>query len=487
MRPEIPEELERRANNVYEKAGYRTPTDLICDATRTRVAAIEEGGENPPLVALKEAETDGGNTSNKEGWGETDGESTSNKEGWGDPGGTRKKEKPDPEFENRNWRDEQGAIYGVNPANRAHLVVDRFGKRADANQLVAGDIGTGKTVSTKLHIKRALETYEKARVVYIDPIVTGESLAEAVDSQRIDIKSDSINLFSVLSQGDEDPHTINEKAEMIIQLIELLEGDHVIEDRNRDTAKSVAGRAIRNAIDSCSDEADPVTFTTIREHLAEMSSSPEQEAFPDSTEAIQTVEQTAQDLYMHTRQFSENGCLSAFGHDSTIDITDNRMTWFPFNDIVDPQNVQTAIYATVQAVTEQAKATSDPVIIAIDEAQYLLDYDVAEPLAQIMRHGRHDNVGFHLVTQTLEEVLDSQCISSIIEQCSVIQLHRMTGLSEETAAELGLSGPEAEYVRQGRPGIDGDSAESLLSIAGSWIPANVEIEEHERQAVLGEK
>lgn len=476
MRPEIPDGLQRRIEAAYERVGYATPSELVRDAVRQRLAIIEADEDSPRLVGLAQEQTDGGSpivTDNKRS----------------DPlkmknSGSDDSEKP---LEDRKWDDDEGIKYGANPFIDEPVVVDRFGANTCPNQITAGKIGTGKTVSTLLQLRRECETRTDARVVYIDPIGCGEYIPESLGVQRVDLNGMGCNPLDVGSQGTENaPHgmsTLRRQTDIVTTLVQTLSEGQTYR-KNADVYRSVLMRALERAQEVESQAGSALTFEDLRDELITISDEPQRDAFPGSSETIEKVEEAANELYVQTRHFSEGEPLKQFAQSTEFSIGEKRVTWIPVTDYYGGNNVM-ALLSTVYTVFEQAKRASEPVIIAIDDAHPLLRDPAMVELNKMMRHARQFDISFHLVTQSVDEFSRSESGQSLIKNTSIIHLHRLPPLSEELMSILNLSSEEGEYIRQASPGHVGDNgAETLVRVKDKWIPTTVEYENEREEAMF---
>jgi hypothetical protein len=117
----------------------------------------------------------------------------------------------------------------------------------------------------------------------------------------------------------------------------------------------------------------------------------------------------------------------------------------------------------LRAVYERAKQTEKKVIFAIDEAHYLMQNEASLSfLERATRHARHYDLSIQLITQTVDEFFTraetdelGQKSKAIADNCALKIFHHVEGLTDSNAQEwLSLSPPEAEFIRNAKPGSD---------------------------------
>ena len=510
MRPTIPEELEARIDSVYEAGGYSTSSELVRDAVRQRVAVIEGGGENPPMIALAE-ETSAGRDPDGDG---------------GRPAPIRRPraDPSTPSFEDRklNSRDaadggDLGITYGINPFNGTQVSMNRF-EGPNPNQIILGDTESGKTVSARVQLARELKANENLRVVYVNPMDRAPPFAEKFGSQRVVLGVDGINPLEIPlgprseSGGDAGQSTaaaadpagnhseilgearlpVREKRDIAAELLELL----VTRGTDREWSEkheAVLFRAVEEiARDDRTEPETAVTLSDVRAELIRMVENPEAHVWFEGENAAENLAEIANMLCIHTMQFEEGRQLAGFGRPTEFNIADARVTWIDFGEWRSDAAPGFALLAIIEAAFAQARPVDDSVIVAVDEGHLLLRERVAvERLERMFRHGRHNGVGFQFVTHTAEEILRDEDVTPLFRTSSILQLHRMESLSKENAVRLGLNGREAEYVRRAKPGGvagrdgNGDGAESLVGVGGEvWIPTTVTLNGDERELLV---
>jgi hypothetical protein len=107
-------------------------------------------------------------------------------------------------------------------------------------------------------------------------------------------------------------------------------------------------------------------------------------------------------------------------------------------------------------VYERVKAATGHTIVAIDEAHYLLEAPGSLAwLTRTTRHSRHLDLSLQFITQELADFYGTDGAETFINQASIKLLHRQAGLQPAHAEALGLTDPQAAFVRDAVVGKDG--------------------------------
>jgi hypothetical protein len=127
---------------------------------------------------------------------------------------------------------------------------------------------------------------------------------------------------------------------------------------------------------------------------------------------------------------------------------------------------------------EQAKTSSEPLMMLIDEASYMLKNSAnLESLKQAHRHSRHYDLAIGLFTQSVSEFFaetsgDDGQTETLTESAEVIfqnqsrQIyHYLKEMDEDRGQEIGLSEHAVNYIQDADPGEAGKGwSDALLDI-----------------------
>ena len=460
MRPEIPDALAERIEAVYERGGYSTPSALVRDATRKRVALIEREGEQPPLVGLSDTDAD------------PDAETTSD-------GGERVTRPP---FKDRRGEGD-GIVYGHNPFNDEPVRADRFGQLRGGNTLVLGSVGSGKSVSTNVQLKRELEAHDDLRVIYIDIHGSAAPLAETMESQEVSLGDRvGINPLEVMERSEIDGRTPHhEKAPCATAFVKQLpRGEYLVDN---EVTIRVLQQAVKQALPRVAASPQPdVTLADVRVVIEDIAESPSDHTLgiEQNKEHEASIAEEAVQLLHRTAPLAVGGdeSLRTFSRPTTFDIEDSRVTWLNFKDSSEAVR-DAAMIAATETAFEQACASSDRVIIALDEFEHVVRTDYGDELPSRIKQGRVHDVGWHFVGQTIRDEEVSGDGGQVLKHFDIKHLHRM-GTGSTAVSALDLTEDEREYVEGARPGgmsggNDGmEGSETLLMIGDKRIPTVVE-------------
>ncbi|MDZ7688452.1 MAG: hypothetical protein U5J64_06995 [Halobacteriales archaeon] len=402
-------------------------------------------------------------------------------------------------FSSSSLIEAEGVEYGVHAFNGSPVIVDRFGRETGYNALVIGNIGSGKSFSTKLNLTRTLAQDEDAIVVMLDPLKGFVGVNRALGGERVVVGGNvGLNPLEIRETPDEvleetggelDP--FGAKLKDVMSFFESYfesRGDPLGERRG------TLENAVKDAYNQKGIYRDPDTHgnesplvTDVIDVLRTMAEKPDEYTVSESDEERRKIETNASELLIGMEPFTEGGEFENLSSETEIDITGSKVVYLDLQQQETRGGTGLMMQLLFNAVYERAKEETDKrVIFAIDEARYIMkDSTNLSFLEQAVRHSRHYDLSIQFITQTIDEFFAQDESEAIADNCSLKLLHRIEGMDNELADELDLTPRQKEYVATAMAGDDeAGYSEALLGVADEgWFPIHVRANDFEKRVV----
>jgi hypothetical protein len=391
---------------------------------------------------------------------------------------------------------EPGIEYGTYALNESPLVVDRFERETGYCMLVIGQLGAGKSFSTKLQLVRRAMHDSQTVLVMLDPLEGFASVNQALGGERITVGGrrgfNPLELSPTPEDVLESVPDLDPWAEQVAWVLGFFEtffeavALNPLEGRTQ-----TLRRAVQETYEQAGITRDPQTHArespTIRDLLRVL------EALQDNPEAYgyvssgeqSNVQRDAQSLLTDLRpSFREGGDLSHLASPTDFDL-DAPVLYLDLHQEEGARSRgETTLLMQVlfNAVYERAKQSDKRVVFVIDEAHYLLsEAGSLSFLETAVRHSRHYDLSLQFLTQTGGEFVLTPEAKTIGRLCSMTLIHRVNEEASELADWFGLNAREVEWVRSAKAGNDEDGySEALLGIDGEvWFPLRVRASDYE--------
>lgn len=402
-------------------------------------------------------------------------------------------------FSSSTLIEESGVEYGVHAFNGSPVIVDRFTRETGYNSLVIGNIGSGKSFSTKLNLIRRVSHDEDAIVVMLDPLKGFVGVNEALGGDRVVVGGNvGLNPLEIKptpedtlreTGGELDPFSAKLKDVMSFFETYFEMRNDPLEEKRGTLENAVTEAYNRKGITSDPEThgRESPTVTDVINVLMEMAEEPGNFSLSESEQEMRKIELNASDLLIGMQPFTEGGEFENLSKQTEIDITDSKVVYLDLQQQETRGGTGLMMQLLFNAVYERAKeATDKRVVFAIDEARYIMK-DAANLafLEQAVRHSRHYDLSIQFITQTIDEFFAQPESEAIADNCSIKLLHRIEGLDEELADELDLTNQQKEYVRTAMAGDeDAGYSEGLLGVADEgWYPIHVRANELEKRII----
>ncbi|WP_436909057.1 VirB4 family type IV secretion system protein [Halosimplex marinum] len=391
---------------------------------------------------------------------------------------------------------EPGIEYGTYALNESPLILDRFERETGYCTMVIGQLGAGKSFSTKLQLLRRAMYDQDTIIIMLDPLEGFAGVNDALGGERITVGGTrGFNPLEIRATPDtvlQDVPDLDPWSEQISWVLTFFETffEHVASNPLGDR-KQTLRRAIQEAYEHQGITRDPTTHDrqspTVRDVISVLEALLEDPAeFGYATEGEQEkVQRDAQSLLTDLRpSFREGGDLANLAQSTEFDLDSSVLYLDLHQEEGATGRSETSLMMQVlfNAVYERAKGTDKRVVFAIDEAHYLMnDATSLEFLETAVRHSRHYDLSLHFITQTGGEFALTPEAKTIANLCSLTLIHRVQEEAEKLSEWFGLSEREVNWIRTAKAGNDEDGfSEALLGIdEEGWFPLRVRTSEFE--------
>jgi len=323
----------------------------------------------------------------------------------------------------------EGILYGINKHNNSLILFDRFSLE-NANMVIFGKSGGGKSYATKLEVLRLM--MEGVDVLIIDPENEYEFLSDAVDGSYINISLSSphhLNPFDLPKVGmDEKPADVLRRN--IVELVGLfrlmLGGLSPEEDAIIDQAiiETYASKDITPDVNFS--QSDPPLMTDFQSILESM--------------------EGAESLSQRTRKFTQGSYANFFNNQTNVEI-DRQLVVFGIRDMEDELRPM-AMYIILHHIWNEIRGEMKKRIVVIDEAWVIMQSpDGASFLFGMAKRARKYWLGLTTITQDVNDFLSSPYGVPILNNSSLQLLMKQSNTSIDIIANtFGLTMGEKYLV-----------------------------------------
>jgi len=297
----------------------------------------------------------------------------------------------------------EGILYGINRHNNSLILFDRFSLE-NANEVVFGKSGSGKSFMVKLEILRSLML--GVECIILDPENEYKTLSEAVGGSFFNISLVSpnhINPFD-LSAPREDERPENVLKSNIINLVGLL---RIMLGGLTPEEDAIVDRAITEtyAAKDITPETDPSTW---RERIPLM----------EDFERVLEEMEGAGSLVRRVRKFTK-GTFAQFFNQPTNISTEKPFVVFGIRDLEDELK-PIAMFMIMRYIWNEVRSELKKRILVVDEAWWLMETeDGASFLFGICKRARKYWLGVTTITQDVNDFMRSSYGQPIITNSSL--------------------------------------------------------------------
>lgn len=304
-------------------------------------------------------------------------------------------------FTSATLTQEKGILYGVNQQNGSLIVFDRYSLE-NANEVVFGKSGAGKSYTIKLEIMR--QFMFGTEVIVIDPEREYDKLAQALGGEHVDFSPNSaikINPFDLSGIYEEGENELGIKILSLRGLLKIMLGNI---DPSED---AILDRALVATYLTKGISVDPQT----------------QKKTPPIMEDLYAIlvkdqDQKAQDLALRLEKFIKGSLAGFFNQQSNFDIQ-NPLTVFSIRDLEDELR-PIAMHIILDFVWTRVRKHLKKRLLIVDEAWYLMRYqDSASFVYGIAKRARKYYLGLTTATQDVQDFLSSDYGRAILSNSSI--------------------------------------------------------------------
>ena len=295
----------------------------------------------------------------------------------------------------------KGVMYGVNQQNGSLIIFDRFSLE-NANEVVLGKSGAGKSYTIKLEIMRQFML--GAEVIVIDPEGEYETLTPALGGEVVEFSSSSpikINPFDLSDIYEEGENELGLKILSLHGLLKIITGDLDAEH------EAILDRALIETYRSKGITTDPATQKK------------EPPLMEDLYKTLLGMEnQTARELAYTLEKFIKGSASGIFNQQSNFEIN-NPLTVFSIRNLEEALR-PVAMHIILDFVWTKVKRSLKKRILILDEGWYMMKYqDSASFVYSIAKRARKYFLGMTTATQDVEDFLKNEYGKAVLTNSSI--------------------------------------------------------------------
>jgi conjugal transfer ATP-binding protein TraC len=295
----------------------------------------------------------------------------------------------------------KGVMYGVNQQNGSLIIFDRFSLE-NANEVVLGKSGAGKSFTIKLEIMRQFML--GAEVIVIDPEGEYETMTPALGGEVVEFSSGSaikINPFDLSDVYEEGENELGLKILSLHGLLKIITGDL---DAEHD---AILDRALIETYKSKGITTDPAT----------------QKKQPPLMEDLYKIllgmeNEPARELAYTLEKFIKGSASGIFNQQSNFEIN-NPLTVFSIRNLEEALR-PVAMHIILDFVWTKVKRSLKKRILILDEGWYMMKYqDSASFVYSIAKRARKYYLGMTTATQDVEDFLKNEYGKAVLTNSSI--------------------------------------------------------------------
>ena len=312
-------------------------------------------------------------------------------------------------FVSSNLTSDKGILYGINRHNSSLVLFDRFSLE-NANMVIFGKAGGGKSYATKLEVLRSLMF--GTDVIIIDPENEYQYLSETVGGAYFKISLSSphyINPFDLSMPGPE------EKPEDVLRgnIIELTGLLRIMMGKLSAEEESILDKALIETYAS-RDITPSSDFKTIAPPL-----------LSDLKTILQGME-GGESMVRKLEKYTEGSFSGFLNQPTNIDIVDKNLVVFNIRD-VEEELRPIAMYVVLHFIWNLIRSKLKKRILIVDEAWWLMKYEEGASFRHgIAKRCRKYYLGLTTITQDIADFMESTYGKPIITNSSIQTLFKQS-------------------------------------------------------------
>ncbi|MFH1126083.1 MAG: DUF87 domain-containing protein [Candidatus Altiarchaeota archaeon] len=346
--------------------------------------------------------------------------------------------------------EENGVMFGVNTDNKIPIIIDPFNMN-NPNGLILATSGAGKSFFVKIFEIRQL--LMGTTVINLDPQGEYAKLTEAYGGQSIKISKDSdtvINPFDMMGM---------DYADKTSSLHSLM---HTIVEDLTSPQQALLDDAFRRIYLEAGITEEKHTWGNTPPTFGELYSVIKEK----ESDGNHLTRASAMALANRLRMFTE-GSLKFLNQQTDLDF-DNRMVTFDISQV--PKLAKPAMmYTMLEYILHKMKHDIQRKVFVIDEAWLLLQHpQAAERIFEIVKTSRKYNMSFIIITQEVNDLLNSQAGNSVLANTAwKLLLRQDPSVIDGITKTFKLNYAETMLLMNAQPG------EGLLMAYNNRIPLKV--------------
>lgn len=295
----------------------------------------------------------------------------------------------------------KGVMYGVNQQNGSLIIFDRFSLE-NANEVVLGKSGAGKSYTIKLEIMRQFML--GAEVIVIDPEGEYETMTPALGGEVVDFSASSqikLNPFDLSDVYEEGENQLGLKIMSLHGLLKIITGELDAEhDAIMDRALIECYRAKGITTDPATQKKEPPLMEDLYKTLLGMENQP------------------AKELAYTLEKFIKGSASGIFNQQSNFEIN-NPLTIFSIRNLEEALR-PVAMHVILDFVWTKVKKSLKKRILILDEGWYMMKYqDSASFVYSIAKRARKYYLGMTTATQDVEDFLKHEYGKAVLTNSSI--------------------------------------------------------------------
>lgn len=329
----------------------------------------------------------------------------------------------------------EGILYGINRHNNSLVLFDRFSLE-NANEVVFGVAGSGKSYAVKLEVLRSLMT--GVDVIIIDPENEYKWLAEATGGSFFDISLTSphhLNPFDLPAPREDEllSDVLRSNVINLVALFRVMLGGLTPEE------DAIIDQAI-GATYAAKDITPEADFTGKEPPL-----------MSDFAAVLQSME-GAESLARRIQKFTTGSFSEFFNHQSNVNMK-NKLVVFGLRDMEDALR-PIATFIVLRYIWNTVRSFLKKRILVVDEAWWLMSSeDSASFLYGTVKRGRKYWLGITTITQDIGDFMKSAYGIPIITNSALRLLMKQSPATiEEVKRAFNLSEEEVFLLLEGGVG-----------------------------------
>jgi len=366
-------------------------------------------------------------------------------------------------FISADLTDNKGILYGINKINNSLIIFDRFSLE-NANTVVIGKSGGGKSYATKLEILRSLMF--DTEIFIIDPENEYQYLAETVDGAYFKIALNSphhINPFDLRKplENETDSDIIRENIIEIVAILKIMLGGFTPEE------DSIIDKALNNTYES----RDITSESGIKDKT------------PPTLTDLQSVldgMEGGKSLAMRLEKFTK-GRFSGFFNQQTNLAMERKLIVFNIRDMEEELR-PIAMYIIINYIWKKIRLTMKKRLLFIDEAWWMLQHEEsANFLLSIAKRCRKYYLGLTTITQDVTDFTKSKYGEPILTNSSLQMLFKQSPTTiDQTQKIFGLTDAEKNIL------LETNIGEGLFFAGTKHVLMQVEASYSENQIITSD-